>query len=418
MARFRYKALDAEGKSSSGEAAAKNSEAIVQELRNRGLTVLEVLEIEDKSQAPPITQISNKVRLRLGLSRKELMVFTRQLATTLHAGVPLLRILAVMRRRSRSKTMAALLEALSSDLQKGLRFSESLAQHKSIFDDTYLNMVRVGEASGNLPEVVHRLALMIEKDVAIRRKVKSAAAYPLFVSIFTVVLTYSLLVFLMPLFTPIFQGVDLDIPNQFPVTHFLMRASEKAKDPATFGLLMGAGFLITLIYRAVVKTRAGAYARDLIFFNLPLFSQLIQQGAAARFSRTFGLLLQSGVPLLQALGLVGNAAGNMVITRSVEKVAREVSEGGKLSEKLDSARVFPDLMVQMAAIGEEAGSLPDMFDHVAAYYEEEVDATVSSMMAILEPAMMVFVGGLVCVFVLGLLLPILSLSTKVGGGPM
>jgi type IV pilus assembly protein PilC len=167
-----------------------------------------------------------------------------------------------------------------------------------------------------------------------------------------------------------------------------------------------------------VRTPGGAYARDLLLYNLPLFRKLVQESAAARFARTFGLLLQSGVPLLQALHLVGNAAGNLVITKAIEKVAREVSEGGKLSERLEQAELFPDLMIQMASIGEEAGSLPDMFDHVALYYEEEVDATVSSLTAVLEPAMMVMVGGLVCVFVLGLLLPILSLSTKVGSGPM
>jgi type IV pilus assembly protein PilC len=413
---FKYRTLDSAGKSSSGEAKAKNSDLIVKELQGRGFTVLEIIEIEDKVSAP--VQAMNKVRLKLGMSKKDLMVFTRQLATTLMAGVPLLRILAVMRRRCRSQTLAALLDALSADLQKGLRFSDALAQHKSIFNDTYINMAKVGEASGNLPEVMTRLALMIEKEVAIQRKVRSAAAYPLFVSLFTMVLTYALLVFLMPMFTPIFDGVDIDIPKNFPLTHFLLQCSKYAKDPAVVGSLVGVGFFLSLVLKAILKTDAGAYTKDLILFNLPLFNKLILESASARFARTFGLLLQSGVPLLQALNLVGNAAGNLVVTKAVEKVAREVSEGGKLSERLDQANLFPDLMVQMASIGEEAGSLPDMFDHVAAYYEEEVDATVSSLTAVLEPAMMVMVGGLVCVFVLGLLLPILSLSTKVGSGPM
>lgn len=417
MPRFRYKTVDSVGKQGAGEATSTNSEAIVQELRSRGFTVLEVVEVEEQAKAP-LAALSAKVRLNLGLSKKQLMVFTRQLATTLNAGVPLLRILATMRRKTRSKTLAALLDVLSSDLQKGMRFSDALAQHRRIFDDTYLNMVRVGEASGNLPEVSSRLALMIEKEVAIQRKVKSAAAYPVFVTIFTMVLTYALLVFLMPMFTPVFEGVGLDIPNEFPLTHFLMQASHWARDPK--GIALGVLVLAVLYFgfRSIVRTRAGAYARDWFLFNMPIFSQVVQEGAAARFSRTFGLLLQSGVPLLHALQLVGNSAGNLVITKSVEKVARQVSEGGKLSEKLDEQGVFPDLMVQMASIGEEAGSLPDMFQHVAVYYEEEVDSTVSAVTAVLEPAMMVMVGGLVCVFVLGLLLPILSLSTRVGGGPM
>lgn len=412
MARFRYRILDSAGKTTSGEATAKTSEAIVQELRNKGFTVLEVLEVEEKSVVAPVQALAKKARLNMGISRKDLMVFTRQLAATLSAGVPLLRILSVMRRKSRSKTLAALLETLSSDLQKGMRFSDALAQHKRIFDDTYLNMVRVGEASGNLPEVIARLALMIDKDVALRRKVKSAAAYPMFICIFTILLTYGLLVGLMPMFTPMFEGVGLDIPNEYPLTHFLMQASKFAKSPATIGVMVFLGTFGYFSYTAAMRTRSGQYVRDVVLYNLPLFNRVVQESAAARFARTFGLLLQSGVPLLHALSLVGNAAGNAVITRAIEKVAREVSEGGKLSEKLEQANVFPDLMVQMASIGEEAGSLPDMFDHVAVYYEEEVDATVSAMTAILEPAMMMLVGGLVCVFVLGLLLPILSLSTK------
>lgn len=417
MARFRYRTRDSVGKQGTGEANAKDSDSIVKELQSRGFTVLEITEVEEKTTAP-LASLGNKVRLTLGMSHKDLMVFTRQLATTLNAGVPLLRILAVMRRRSRSKTLVALLEALSADLQKGLRFSDALAQHKRIFNDTYINMARVGEASGNLPEIMTRLALMIEKEVAIQRKVRSAAAYPVFVSIFTMVLTYALLVFLMPMFTPIFSGVNIDIAKDFPLTDFLIKASNAAKDPATMSAVAGALVFLYFVMRAILRTDAGAYTRDLFFFNAPMFSKLVEESAAARFARTFGLLLQSGVPLLQALNLVGNASGNRVVTRCIEKVAREVSEGGKLSERLEQANVFPDLMIQMASIGEEAGSLPDMFDHVAAYYEEEVNATVTSITAVLEPAMMVMVGGLVCVFVLGLLLPILSLSTRVGGGPM
>lgn len=414
MAKYRYRTLDSAGKQATGEAKASNSEAIVTELRSRGLTVLEVLEVEEKSAAQ-VVAMSNKVLARVGISQKDLMIFTRQLATTLSAGVPLLRILATMRKRSRSKGLIALLESLSAHLQKGMRFSDALAQHKRIFSDTYVNMTRVGEASGNLPEVVGRLALMIEKDVAIQRKVKSAASYPLFILFFTCILTYCLLVFLLPMFTPMFEGAGINIDQDFPLTAILVKASKAASDPVSMGGLIGLCVFFFFTARAILRTSGGRYARDIFLFNMPMFSKLVQESAAARFSRTFGLLLQSGVPLLQALSLVGDASGNAVITRSIESVSRQVSEGAKLSEKLDEARVFPDLMVQMASIGEEAGSLPDMFGHVANYFEEEVDATVTSLTAVLEPLMMVLVGGLVCTFVMGLLLPILSLSTKVGG---
>jgi type IV pilus assembly protein PilC len=409
--RYRYRVVDAEGKSISAEATAPTSASIVDELRNRGMTVVEMTELVEKKEIQP--SVIRKVTFNFGLSRKDLSLFTRQLSTTLTAGVPLLRIFAVLRKRNSNVTLSNILEQLSSDLQKGSRFSEALAKHPRTFDDTFLNMTRVGEASGNLPATMTRLASMLDKEVAVRRKIKGATAYPLFVLAFTAVLSYALLAFLMPLFLPILENSGLDIKHEYPLTQWLMNMSHFVSNPTNVAIGAVSIVLLLILYKLIVRTEQGHYVVDLLKFYFPFLRSLQQQAATARFARSFALLLQSGVPMLQAINLVGGAAGNMVVTRSLQVVAKQVSEGGRLSEMLDKSRVFPDLMIQMAAIGEEAGSLPAMFEHVADYYEAEIDSTITNLTSVLEPAMMVIVGAIVCLFIMGVLLPILGISSAV-----
>jgi len=411
MPRFRYRTVDQDGKPHSGEGTGASSAAIADELRGRGVTIVEITEIAEKKELAPAA--ARKVVFEFGLSRKDLSLFTRQLATTLGAGVPLLRIFSVLRKRNSNGTLRNILEQLASDLQKGARFSEALAKHPRTFDETYLNMTRVGEASGNLPATMSRLASMLDKEVAVKRKIRGATAYPMFVLAFTGVLSYALLAFLMPLFMPILTGSGLDIKHQYPLTQWLMDMSRFVSSPTNVTLCAVAAIVSFAVFRAVGKTPRGHYIFDLIKFNFPFLRVLQQQAATARFARSFALLLQSGVPLLQALNLIGGAAGNAVVTEALKVVAKQVSEGGRLSEMLDKSRVFPDLMIQMAAIGEEAGSLPEMFEHVADYYEAEIDSTITSLTAVLEPGMMVIVGAIVCLFIMGVLLPILGISSAV-----
>ncbi|MEW6282658.1 MAG: type II secretion system F family protein [Candidatus Eremiobacterota bacterium] len=409
MPRFKYRAVDAEGKAHTGEASARDNQSLVNELRAKGLTALEIHEADTDTRK--IEKEASRLEFDFGVSRQILTLFTRQLATTLQAGLSLLRIIHVLRRRNSSPSMRKVLEQVGQDLQKGARFSEALARHPRVFDEMYLNMIRVGEAGGSLPETVARLALMMEKEAAVRRKIASAMAYPTFILVFTSLLSYALVAFLMPLFAPMFEDSKLDIQGDYPLTYWLLKASEFFSSGSNMMLLVLGAILLIVGFRLSQRTTVGRYTIDYLKFYVPFFHALVQQGAAARFARCFSQLLQAGVPLLQSLSLVAGSAGNLVVARSLGKVARNIQEGDKISDTLESVKIFPDLMIQMAAIGEEAGSLPDMFERVADYYESEIDATIAAMTAVLEPAMMVLVGGVVGMFVMGVLLPILGIST-------
>lgn len=410
MQKYRFKAVDAAGRNCNGEAAAQSVQVLLGQLRDRGMTVLDLQPVEGtKGSSTKVGQ--KRIEIEFGISRKVVSLFTRQLATTLHAGLSLLRIVHVLRRKNSSPGMRKLLGEVAQDLQQGLRFSEALARHPRVFDETYLNMIRVGEAGGSLPETVGRLAVMLEKEEALRRKLKSAMAYPMFILIFSVLMSYAMVAFMMPLFIPMFEDSGLDIAKDYPLTHWLMVASDVATSPTWMGVAVVTMIVLFVLFRLFLRLPVGRFTVDWLRYHLPPFRGLVQQGATARFSRCFSLLLQSGVPLLQALSLVATSAGNAVVTRSINRVARNIQEGDRISDTLETVGIFPDLMIQMATIGEEAGSMPEMFERVADYYEAEIDASVAAMTALLEPAMMVLIGGVVGVFVMGILLPILGIST-------
>ena len=418
MAQFRFRAIDADGRPQQGELTARNADSVVSLLRERKLTVLHVEEKPPETKPAPAAPKTKKgaterktVGIFGGVSKKELTLFTRQLATTLSAGLPLLRILSLLHKKTRSGSLHAVLEQTGQDLQHGTSFSEALAKHTRVFDSMYLNMIRVGEAGGNLSDTVTRLAQMLEKETALQRKVKGALFYPGFVLLFTVVIGYCMLAFLMPMFTPMFENSGMDIKNQYPLTWLLMNGSQWCSNPRTMAITFIVLGVIALLLKLVLQTKPGRLVRDYMLYHAPLFSTMVQQAAAARFCRAFSTLLKSGVPLLQSLQLVADSSGNLVISNSIARVARNIQSGDRISETLESVGVFPDLVVQMAAIGEEAGSLPEMLEKVAEYFEEELDGTINALTGLIEPAMMLIVGGLVGVFVMGILLPILGIST-------
>lgn len=412
MRRFKYRAVDAQGKTQQAEADAVNKESLVEELRQRQLTVLDVSELHTGKAARAAAEKPQRRSISFGgVSKKTLTLFTRQLATTLSAGLPLMRILSLLHKKTKDGGLHKVLEQTGNDLQHGSSFSDALARHPRVFDSMYLNMVRVGEMGGNLSETIARLAQMLEKETALQRKVKGALFYPVFVFIFTVAMGYGMLAFLMPMFTPMFENSGIDIRAQYPLTWFLMNASafcSNGRYMAILGVILIVGYFLA---RLILRTQWGRFVLDAFMFYAPGFSAMVQQAAAARFCRAFSTLLKSGVPLLQSLQLVANSSGNLVISRSISRVARNIQGGDRISDTLETVGVFPDLVVQMAAIGEEAGSLPEMLERVADYYDEELDSTINGLTALIEPAMMLLVGGMVGVFVMGILLPILGIST-------
>jgi len=389
----------------------------MEHLRESKLTPVSIEDTGDGDSidvaSEPTKKSAPSISFGVGISRKELMIFTRQLATTLHAGLPLIRIIHVICNESNNSRVKRVMGAVGTSLQKGKSFSQALEEHPTIFDSMYVNLVKVGERSGDLPSCVSRLAELIEKEMSLRRKVKSAMAYPSFILIFTTIMTYALVAFMMPLFVPVFRDSGLDIERDYPLTQYLLNASEFATSGPKMGLLIT--LLIALVggFRLAVSYPGGRLAWDTLKVNFPFIRGFFLNVIAARFSRSFSLLLKSGVPLVDAMGLVSRAAGNEAVAKRLGRGARSIGEGEGITATLKATKIFPDMLIQMSAMGEEAGSLPEMMERVADYYDEEVDASVDALTALLEPTMMVLIGGVVCVFVMGVLLPILGVSSSV-----
>ncbi|HXE71959.1 MAG TPA: type II secretion system F family protein [Candidatus Nitrosotenuis sp.] len=412
MRLYQYRAVDPEGRPRQGEAHAVDEEALLAELRQRGFTPLDLKEVQEAAPSPAEQARSGPAfSFEMGVSRSTLTLFTRQLAATLTAGLPLLRVVHVLHRKNPSRSMQRVLENVGQELQRGSSFSEALAGHPAVFDPTYVSMVRVGETGGCLPETVTRLSRLLEKDAALRRKLRSALAYPLFTLAFSLLMVYGLLAFGLPAFRDQFESSQIDLARDYPLTYALMKASDAVRNPRNLVLaVVGAGLLF-LGYKLTVRSTPGRLMMDTLKYHIPFVQGLIQQAAAARFCRTFATLMQSGMPMMQSLSLVAEAAGNSYVSGKIRGMASHIQAGERVSTALERARLFPDLVVQMAAVGEDAGVLPDMLEKVAIYYEDELDATVGALTALLEPALMIFIGAIVCVFVLAILMPIIGIST-------
>ena len=416
---FNYTAVGSDGKQTTGSFRAVNRDRLMAHLREQNLTPVNIQETPEEGNPVTAPQSVKKAseapsfHLGVGISRKELMVFTRQLATTLTAGLPLIRIIHVVCNESKNPRVKKVMGAVGTSLQKGKSFSQALEEHPKIFDSMYINMVKVGERSGDLPSCVSRLAELMDKEITLRRKVKSAMAYPSFILTFTTIMTYALVAFMMPLFVPVFRDSGLNIERDYPLTQQLLNASDFATSGPKMGLLVTAFIALYGGFRLVLNYPAGRYAFDLFKIHIPFIRTFFLNVVAARFARSFSLLLKSGVPLVDAMNLVARAAGNEAVAKKLGQGARNIGEGEGITKTLKGTKVFPDMLIQMSAMGEEAGSLPDMMERVADYYDEEVDASVDALTALLEPTMMVLIGGVVGVFVMGVLLPILGVSSSV-----
>lgn len=412
MVLFRYHAVGPDGKPQTGTLRAVNRDKLVESLKEKGLTPVNIEVLPDGADGNGKSAKEPSLLTR-SVSQKELTVFTRQLATTLNAGLPLIRIVHVIHRETTNPRLARMLEGVGQSLQKGKSFSQSLEEFPQYFDSMYLNMVRVGERSGSLPECVVRLAELMERDMVLKRKIRSAMTYPIFVLVFTVLVTWAMMAFLMPKLTPTFEGSGLNIPRDYPLTQWLMDASKFATSWERMGAIVGLCALAFFALKWVGRTAHGRWVLDYCKLNAPFLRGFVTNVVAARFSRSFSLLLQSGIPLVDALGLVARSSGNEEVSRKLSRSAREIGEGSGITATLRTAGVFPDMLIQMSAMGEEAGSLPEMMGRVADYYDGEVDSSTDAMTALLEPCMMVLIGGIVMIFIMGVLPPILGISAGV-----
>jgi type IV pilus assembly protein PilC len=421
MPRFNYVALDARGQEATGLVEAVSTNAAISQLRQAGYfptsVIEEALSVPDRKEtrrrAAKIARMT-KPRAKGGIvlfERKKvkpklLMIFTRQLATLIDAGLPLLRSLNVLAKQERNKVFKNTINKLADAVQGGNTFSDALALHPRVFNNLYVNMVKAGEVGGVLELVLNRLSEFQEKAAKVKNKVIGAMVYPIIVITMAVGIMGFLLVFIVPKFEAIFHDMLGDKPLP-PITTFVIGASNLVKDHGL--VLLGAVVAAVAVYKFIGRTRGGRFFIDSFKLRMPLFGDLNRKTAISRFARTLGTLVTSGVPILQALNITRETAGNAAIASAISEVHDSVKEGESIVQPLEASRAFPPMVVSMVDVGEETGKLPEMLLKIADVYDDEVDNAVARLTSMLEPIMIVFLALIVGTIVLALFTPLISI---------
>jgi len=403
MTNFAYKALDGRGAQAAGQIEGESKAAVAAALRSRGLTVLDLNEVK---------QGWGQITIGGRVKAKDLTVFSRQFATMVNSGLSMLRCLYVLEEQTPNKKLATVITEVRADVEAGISLSDSLEKHPRVFSKLYVSMVRAGELGGILDEVLNRLATQLEKEDSIRRAVKSAMVYPILIGSFAIIVLIGMMLFLIP----IFAGMYKELGNaKLPFLTRIMMGVSNAMLAFPWDILILVA-IIAAVYGLIrlKRTDRGTHAWDRMKLHIPMgIGEIIRKLAVARFSRTLGTLITSGVPILQAIEITGQAAGNAVIEDAMEDVQQSVKEGQSITAPLERVSVFPAMVTQMISVGEETGSLDAMLNKIADFYEDEVNAAVKSLTSILEPILMLFVGGLVGTVVISMYLPIFNMMNIV-----
>jgi type IV pilus assembly protein PilC len=420
MPRYTYVALDSRGQESAGVIDASNQNEAISQLRQSGYFPKSIAE-ETKAAAkkaakaaagPAAPKAATQINInipflhRTPVKGRTLMIFTRQLATLIDAGLPLLRGLTVLSKQEPDPVLRKIIINLAESVQSGSTFSDSLAGHPKVFNRLYVNMVKAGELGGVLELVLLRLAEFQEKAQKIKNKVVAAMFYPIIVLVIAIAIMAFLLVFIVPKFEAIFA--DMLGGKPLPaLTQFVIGTSNFMKDNVLF-IIVGA-ILLGVLYKVMQKTVKGLQMIDTAKLKAPLFGDLTRKGAISRFSRTLGTLVTSGVPILQALNITKETAGNVIISDAISKVHDAVKEGESIVHPLEASGVFPPMVISMVDVGEETGQLPEMLLKVAEVYDDEVDNAVAGLTSLLEPIMIVFLAVVVGTIVIALFLPLIGI---------
>ncbi len=409
--------MDTEGKEKKGFVEAANEHAASLTLKEQGLFLTAINEEASKKQSKlakaEVKGGSKSMMAGLnitfgqpGLKRKDLMIFTRQLSILLDAGLPLVQSLRVLEDQSTNNVEKRILGDSATYIEGGSTFSEALAQNPKSFDKLYLNMVRAGEASGAMEKILTRLAEFLEKAAKLASKIKAAMVYPIVVLSIAMIITSGLMLFIVPRFETMF--VELLGNKPMPaVTRFVIDVSSLMKEH-----FMVAGIVLVLIFVAfklIISTEKGKFAFDWLKYRVPLFGPIVSKSAIAKFSRTLGTLMSSGVPVLNALQIVKETSGSEVVSAAVQKVHDAVKEGETIAKPLAATRIFPKMVVSMIQVGEQTGKLPDMLEKIADTYDEDVDNAVDAFTSMLEPLMIVVLAVVVGTIVIALFMPLLSI---------
>ena len=429
MPKYSYVALDARGQESKGVIEVASQNEAIGRVKEMGLFPTRIFEAEKvkekaagkKAKGPGKKAGGKKGSLDIEIKipflsgrvkPKVLTTFTRQLATLVDAGLPLLRGLRVLEKQERNRTLRNILGDLSLSIEGGSTFSEALAQHPKVFNRLFVNMVKAGELGGVLEVVLKRLAEFSEKAQKIKGKVKAAMFYPTAVLIVATGILILLTVFVIPRFRDVFNGMDMKLPG---FTLFVLDVSQTVKDHIL--KTMGALAIAVVIFLLIInKTKLGRFLWDKFKLKVPVLGPVVSKVAISRFTRTLGTLVSSGVPILQALTIVKETAGNVIIANAVSGVHDSVKEGETITAPLEASGVFPPMVVSMVDVGEQTGALPEMLLRIADNYDEEVDNSVAAMTSLLEPIMIVFLAVIVGSIVIAMFLPLITMIGNLSGG--
>jgi type IV pilus assembly protein PilC len=397
MAEFKYEAKRRSGDVVKGTVTARNADEASKKLKEQGLTALSV------KKEPLRIEISFGGRAKT----KDLKTFTRQFATMIDAGLPLVQCLEILGSQAENKWFGGKLLEIKGHVESGLTFSEALAKYPKIFDELFVALIAAGELGGILDTIMRRLAEYIEKKERLQRQVKGAMVYPSVILVVTIAVVTVLLKWVIPTFEKMFA--DFGAADQLPYpTQVVIGMSRTFGE--NFLFIFGGLFAFIALYVTFYRSVPGRRFMHQLFLVLPILGPVIKKIAVARFTRTLGTLLSSGVPILEALNTVGKAAGNVIIEKAIMFARERISEGRNMSEPLSEARIFPGMVVQMIAVGEQTGALDTMCVKIADFYDEEVDVAVAALTSMLEPLMMVVIGGIVGGMIIAMYLPIFSLA--------
>ncbi|WP_174447471.1 type II secretion system F family protein [Demequina subtropica] len=402
--KFDYAVRDTHGKIQKGTIEAPSEGAVAHRLKEMGLAPVSITEVKTGGlQAEiKIPGLSDRIKL------KDVAVMSRQLATMIASGLSLLRALSILAEQTENPALARVLQEVRNDVEAGSSFSASLSKHDKAFPPLMVNMVRAGEVGGFLDDVLESVAANFEAEVKLRGKVKSAMTYPVVVFVIAILAVIGMLLFIVPVFATMFADLGGELP-------FLTRILVMMSDGLKIGIVpLIVGIIALNVFWTKNKNRVEFREKvEPVYLRLPVFGQLIQKIAIARFTRNLGAMVRSGVPILQALDIVGQASGNIVIERAAKDVRESVRTGNSLAKPLAQHEVFPPMVVQMMAVGEDTGALDTMLDKVADFYDQEVEATTEALTSLIEPLMIAVLGGIIGFMVIGLYMPIFSVFSLV-----
>jgi len=396
MPRYRWEGKTLRGEKKKGEMEAPDEGSVRSHLRQQNIIPTKVV------------AKGTEISLSLGRQRvkkKDVAVFTRQLATMIDAGLPLVQSLDILSMQQESKTFKAVIKGIKDDVEGGSTFAGALRKHPKVFDDLYVNLVVAGEEGGILDNVLNRLAVYIEKAEALKKKVKSALVYPSTIVAVAVLVVAVLMIFVIPVFDKMFASMGHTLPLPTQIVILISNVLKKY-----VFLLVVALVVLFFLFRRYYATEKGKMAVDTLILKFPVFGILFRKVAVARFSRTLSTLITSGVPILDGLTITSKTAGNKLIEQAIMKARTSISEGETIAEPLGRSEVFPPMVTQMIAVGESTGSLDSMLTKIADFYEEEVDVAIATLTSLLEPFLMVFLGVTVGGIVIAMYLPIFKIA--------